>query len=164
MELLLVRHGIAAERDVSEWPDDSARPLTEDGAERFRRAARGLGRLVPKVDRLLTSDYARASQTAAILSDEVGWPAAEPLEELRPGASLERFLDVLVPLAGAEAVALVGHEPELSELASSLVTGDDAMAIELKKGGVISLGIDGTPTPGTAVLFWAIPPRVLREI
>ena len=165
MELLLVRHGIAADRDASEWPDDAARPLTEEGAERFRKAAKGIGALVPSVDRLLTSDYRRAAQTAEILAEELGWPAPEPVRELGAGAPPQDLVGVLQPLAAASAVALVGHEPDLSSLASYLVSGDpDAVAIDLKKGGVIGLGIDGVPAPGEAVLYWAIPPRALRGL
>ena len=165
MELLLVRHGIAADRDASEWADDAGRPLTEEGIARFRKAAKGLGSLVPKVDALLTSPLIRAVQTANILHEVLGWPGPRERQELEPGTSPKELAGTLTAFAGAEAVALVGHEPDLSELASYLLTGDgDAVAIELKKGGVISLGIDGAPEPGRAVFYWAIPPRALRGI
>jgi phosphohistidine phosphatase len=163
VELLLVRHGIAEERDPSRWPDDRGRPLTAEGAAKFRKEASLLGSLVPTVDRLLTSDLTRATQTADILHEELGWPAPEAIAELSPGTSSERTARILEQLSGAEAAALVGHEPDLSELASYLLTGDsNSAAIELKKGGVISLGVDPAAAPGDAVLYWSIPPRVLR--
>jgi phosphohistidine phosphatase len=163
MELLLVRHAIAEGRDGSRWPDDRGRPLTEEGAAKFRKETRVLGALVPTVDWLFTSDLVRAAQTAQILHDALKWPAPEPLPELEPGTAAERTAGVLERFSGAGAVALVGHEPDLSELASYLLTRDpDGVPIELKKGGVISLGFDGTPAPGDAVLYWSIPPKVLR--
>jgi phosphohistidine phosphatase len=163
MELLLIRHGIAEERDASRWPDDRGRPLTEEGAAKLRKEAKVLGTLVPKVDALLTSDLTRAAQTAEILHEELGWPAPEPREELAAGTDPKLMARVLEPLEGAGAAALVGHEPDLSELASYLLAGDpDAFAIELKKGAVISLGIEAGAAPGDAVLYWSIPPRVLR--
>jgi phosphohistidine phosphatase len=163
MELLLIRHGIAEERDVSRWPDDRGRPLTEEGKAKFRREAKVLGGLVPKVDALLTSELTRAAQTAEILREELGWPTPETREELEAGTDPKQMTRVLEPLEGAGAVVLVGHEPDFSEFASYLLTGDPGgAAIELKKGGVISLGIEGRPVLGEAVLYWSIPPRVLR--
>jgi len=163
MELLLIRHGIAEGRDATRWPDDQGRPLTGDGAAKFRKESKVIGALVPKVDALLTSELTRALQTAEILHEELGWPAPETRDELAAGTDPKAMAGLLEPLEHAEAVALVGHEPDLSEFASYLLAGDpDAVAIELKKGGVISLGIEGGPTPGEAVLYWAIPPRVLR--
>src|SRR5438309_4123492 len=43
-ELYLVRHGIAEQRG-DKWPDDTKRPLSEDGIERMQKNARGLERL-----------------------------------------------------------------------------------------------------------------------
>ena len=53
-EIYLIRHGAAEERGDA-WPDDSKRPLTQDGIERMRRAARGLTRLSVHLDVVLTS-------------------------------------------------------------------------------------------------------------
>ena len=75
MELYLVRHAIAEERDPRRWPDDAQRPLSERGRARFARAAAGLRTLGVEVDLLLSSPYARAWATAEILSEEAGWPA-----------------------------------------------------------------------------------------
>ena len=75
MYLYLVRHAIAHGRDPECWPDDSRRPLTPEGEEDFRGAARGLGRVVPEVDMLLSSSYERAWRTAEILAEQAGWPA-----------------------------------------------------------------------------------------
>jgi len=44
-DLYLVRHAFAAHADPARWPDDAVRPLTEEGIDRFRAAARGLGRM-----------------------------------------------------------------------------------------------------------------------
>ena len=78
MELYLVRHAIAGKPDAASWPDDSERPLTEEGITRFRPAARGLATLVPDVERVLSSPWTRAWQTAEILQEENDWPAPEP--------------------------------------------------------------------------------------
>ena len=163
MDVYLVRHAIAEERDSARWPDDSKRPLTAEGASRFRSAARGLRRLVPELDVVLASPYVRAWQTAEILHDEAGWPAPEPASELEPS-----FPDAAIELLQDHAdrsVALVGHEPHLSELASLLVSGDEhTLRLELKKGGTVLLAFDGRRDVGTATLRWSVAPKILRML
>lgn len=161
VKVVLVRHAIAADRDPATWPDDSRRPLTPDGVERFRRAARGLARLVPDVDVVLASRYARAWQTAELLHAEAGWPAPEPCSELEASAEPAEAAEALRRRDDAGTIALVGHEPHLSSLGSLLLSGDEAgVRLDLKKGGAALLAIDD----GRATLVWHVPPRVLRMI
>jgi phosphohistidine phosphatase len=72
----------------------------------------------------------------------------------------------LGPHASSERIALVGHEPNLSEVASYLLTGTGrhGVDLELKKGGVACVGVDGVPGPGTAWLRWLATPRMLRSM
>lgn len=164
LELYIVRHAYADHADPSRWPDDSTRPLTEKGAERFGAAARGLRRLVPDVDVVLSSGYARAWQTAEVLRDEAGWPEPEScpaLEAVRPPSAV---LDVLRGRT-ERSIALVGHEPQLSRLTSLLCAGDDdELSMRLKKGGVVRLSIDGEVAPGVASLRWLATPKILRSL
>ena len=76
MKVLLVRHAIAVDRDTP-GISDHLRPLTEEGAARFRKTARSLADLLTP-DLLLTSPLLRAKQTAEILSAQ--WPAV-PVKE-----------------------------------------------------------------------------------
>jgi len=164
VDLYLVRHAIAEDRDSARWPDDSVRPLTADGVERFRRAARGLRELVPQVDAVLSSGFARAWHTAELLTEEAGWPAPRRSESLEAD---RRPTDALKELQGRDegALALVGHEPHLSWLAALLLTGDeDGVRIDLKKGGAIALALPGHVEAGEASLIWAATPRLLRRL
>jgi phosphohistidine phosphatase len=108
VNVYVVRHAIAAKRDAEQWPDDSKRPLTEEGSARFRRAAAGLRRLVPQVDAVLCSEYTRAWQTAELLHDVTGWPAPEKLTELE---ATEPAADVAGALRRRTevSIALVAH-------------------------------------------------------
>jgi phosphohistidine phosphatase len=164
MDLILVRHAIAGEYDPQRWPDDRDRPLTAEGALRFKTAARGLRRIVPTVQVHLSSPLARAWQTAKILEDVARWPAARRAEGLASGQSQIRLLEELAPYAAAESVALVGHEPDLSGLASFLIGGGDDARLQLKKGGVIYLRFDGEVQPAAARLLWLLTPAILREL
>src|SRR4051812_35749926 len=166
MEVLLVRHGIAAERDPSKWPDDRDRPLTGQGEERMRKAARGLARIASDVDLQFSSPLVRAWRTAEILHQEIGWPEPASWSQLEPDRSPAQTVLSLGPHAEAGRVALVGHEPNLSEVASYLLAGigHRGIDVEMKKGGVVCLGVDGVPGPGTGWLRWLATPRMLRQM
>lgn len=164
MDLYLVRHAIAEPRDAERWPDDSQRPLSSDGTELFGRAARGLRLLGVRVEAVLTSSYVRAYQTAAILTEEADWPAAETCLALEPPATSADSARML-ELRTEASLALVGHQPELAELASVLlVASEHAVGLELKKGGVICLRFTGRPTPGAGFLRWSVSPKILRQL
>jgi phosphohistidine phosphatase len=164
LDLYLVRHAVAGHAASDRWPDDAARPLTPDGAQRFRPAARGLRHVVPSVDLVLASSYVRAWQTAELLHDVAGWPEPVPCVLLEADRAPSEALDELKARTEG-AIGLVGHEPYLSRLASLLCTGDeDALQLELKKGAVAALRFDGTVTPGDGTLRWSVSPKILRAL
>ena len=56
-------------------------------------------------------------------------------------------------------------EPLLSHLASLVVTGDPgSLALDLKKGSVTCLRVDGNRAPGSGVLRWSASPKLLRRL
>jgi len=138
LELYLVRHAPAAERGP-DWPDDDVRPLTPDGAAKFRKAVAGLAALGVQIDLVLTSPLVRCRQTADILAD--GLPG-------RPRVQAR--------------VALVGHEPDIGHLASKLL--GMRRAIEFRKGAVCRIDVDGLPPGGPGRLSWFATPRMLRRM
>lgn len=166
MRLYLIRHAIAEELDVKRWSDDRQRPLTAAGARRFKRTAPVLVKLMESggpVDRLLTSPLVRARQTALILH-RAG--LAEPVEEsvLAPGRTAARVLAVL-RAHDVEAIAVVGHEPDLARLLAVCIAGPDAkLALRFRKGGAASLVFAGAPRVGEATLEWLLPPKALRAL
>lgn len=164
MDLLIVRHAIAFERNPRRWPDDRARPLTPEGARRARRAARGLKRITDCPKQVLTSPLARARQTAAILTECAGWPEALECAALSPETSAETLLGTL-PAQPDELIALVGHQPGLGRLIALVLPGAGRpQAIELKKCGVVLLSFDGIARAGRARLRWLLAPGVLRAV
>ena len=167
MDLYIVRHAAAFERDPDRWPDDSKRPLTPEGEREFRLAARGLVRLVPRVDANLSSPYQRAWRTAEILSELDSWPAPEPSPVFRASSrrtSPEKATLALEDYADAKYIAVVGHRPGLHELAAYLLTGrGDGLEIGLEKGGVACIGFDGAPAPGAGELLWLLTPELLKS-
>ncbi len=167
MELLVIRHGIAEDKD--EWAehghDDDDRPLTKDGRRRMRNAARGLRRLVPDLPLLATSPLLRARETAAIVSAAYdGTPAGDVAEALRPEGAFADFLPWMESRADHAAAGIVGHEPHLSCLVSWLLTGRTRSFIELKKGGACLLAFDDVLGSGRARLVWSLAPGHLRRL
>ncbi|MBV9324381.1 MAG: phosphohistidine phosphatase SixA [Chloroflexi bacterium] len=165
MDLYLVRHGVAYNADAKRWPDDRDRPLTPAGEKRFQRAARGLARVAPSVDRVLSSPLSRAWRTAELLASDAKWPKPVVCQPLEPGGTPAGVLLAVQGHGRALAVALVGHEPSMHELVSYLLTGDTRqLQVEFRKGGVARLEIGEGLRPGTARLVWLLAPKVLRGL
>jgi len=164
MDLLVVRHAIAFERDRLRWSDDTKRPLSPDGIRRSRRAAAGIKQITKPPDVVLTSPLLRARQTADILTDVAGWPKATLCNELVPDVAPEALLKVLQSRE-EKLVALVGHEPHLSRFVAACLVGDDhSLAMELRKNGVVFLSFTAAPRAGKASLKWFATPRMLRAM
>lgn len=165
MDLYLVRHAVAHGRDYDRWPNDAERPLTPEGEESFRVTARGLEKIVPEVEVLLSSPYVRAWRTAEILDEETRWPAPGVLPALEPEIPPEKAAAALETYGEVEALALVGHRPGLHELASYLLTGDkEALNVGLKKGGAACIRFVESPEPGSGKLRWLITPKVIATL
>lgn len=165
MDVYLVRHGLAYDPDPSRWPDDTQRPLTPQGEKRFARTASGLSSLVDPVGVVLSSPWPRAWRTAELLHAEAGWGKPIECEALESGRAPTEVLQALQPYTSESAVALVGHEPSLHELASYLLTGErNHVSLDMKKGGVARLWLDENVRPGSARLLWLLPPKLLRAL
>jgi phosphohistidine phosphatase len=164
MDLLIVRHAIAFERDPHRWRGDVARPLSPRGMKRARNAAAGLKTFCEPPDRLFTSPLLRTVQTARILTEVAGWPRAEEAAELAPGGSPLEVLSLLGKNR-LKRVAVVGHQPELGALLTICLTGDERpLSIDIKKNAVVCLFFGGSPRPGRATLQWLATPRMLRGL
>jgi phosphohistidine phosphatase len=166
MRVLVVRHGLAGDRDEFAFTGrpDSERPLTKDGREKMKKAASGLTRVVDALDLVATSPLVRAVQTAEIVADVFGGMDLTICDELSPERSPD---DVLPWLRGHDrdvSLALVGHEPHLGFLVGLLLTGRHESFVELKKGAAVLLEFEDPPAPGGATLLWALPPGVLRRL
>lgn len=164
MQVFLVRHAIAHERNRIRWPNDGLRPLTTAGIRKFRKAASGLARCLPKNAVLLTSPHVRARETAAILAEALG--SRKPIEcaGLAAGESLTACFALLRRRKEA-AVVLVGHEPNLGNFVAAALAGERArLKIEFKKGSAACIEFATRVEPGHASLRWMMPPRLLRAL
>ncbi|MGE0452389.1 MAG: histidine phosphatase family protein [Vicinamibacteria bacterium] len=160
MKLLLVRHASAVEAGTPGIADE-ARPLTPEGIRRFEEAARGLARVCPAPDVLLTSPLLRARQTAEIAAAAWGGPPVR-LEPSLASGDFDAFAQALAGLGDAELVAAFGHEPTLSGWLARLLGSRAGERFAFKKGGAALLELRKRHPEGT--LLFAAPPRVLRAL
>lgn len=162
MNLFLLRHGIAVERDPKSFPDDSRRPLTLKGEERLRLIVGAMRAMELSFDRIVSSPYRRASQTAEIVATALDRrKALEFHDELTPEGDPKGLIRYLSRLDQApENVLLVGHEPYLSLLISRLISGEATAGILMKKGGLAKLEVQTQLRHGRcAALAWLLAPR-----
>ena len=162
MQLLIIRHAIAVPRGTPDMPDDE-RPLTKRGRRRFRSAARGLVCLVGRPDFLLSSPLPRARQTADIAAREWGKNVEVTDEPALAGGTPEEIAGVLARYPGDSRVAIVGHEPDLSELLARVLGTSNDERLTFKKGGAALVELPGTPLDGGS-LTWYLPPRLMRRV
>ena len=161
-DLLLVRHAIAADRGKA-WPDDNERPLTARGIERFRTAAIGIAQLNVFVDEVWSSPLRRARQTADLLASALpDTPSVNILNALSPGLAASAVMGNVQQVAMAPRLALVGHEPDLGELAAYLLSAGEPLPF--RKGGACLISVGSLAPPFHSRLQWFLPPRVLRQV
>jgi phosphohistidine phosphatase len=161
-ELYLIRHGLAEARGEA-WPDDTKRPLTEQGVSRLRKSARALARVGVPIDVVLTSPLVRTRQTAEIVAAAFGpRPPVVNVEALAPGGTPTALAAELEKHARRPHIVIVGHEPGIGELAAWLV--GMRHPLEFKKGGVCRIDVDGLPPRGAGNLRWFLTPKILRSL
>lgn len=163
MTLYLIRHAHAGQR-VPGDPDDHLRPLSRKGLRQAETLAKACKTLELRFDRLFSSPYTRARETAAALQGCSKGRQLEFLEELT-GEAYGDLLRVLGETLKPEdsSLALVGHEPYLSDLASVLLTGDvRGFGLRFRKGMLIELG--GALGAGTLELRSALTADQLKRL
>ena len=151
MKLYLVRHAEAIER--SGTMPDAARYLTTKGRLAFRKIARRVRKagIAPAV--IFTSPLLRAVQTAEILAERLKHEGPVVVaRELSPGFDHRALRSLLHGSGDIEEAAFVGHEPDLGDLAATLLALPGGFP--LRKGAVVALEVDGGVPRGTATFLW----------
>jgi phosphohistidine phosphatase len=151
-QLWLLRHGEAEPHDAA---PDADRTLTDRGREQSRVAGRALAALKVEVHLAFTSPKVRARETAVLACEAL---RVEPIEHdaLAMGFDARAALELLAAAGRDQRVLVVGHEPDFSQVVYDLAGG----RIEMKKGGIAAIRLDGT----RGVLIALLRPRELDRI
>lgn len=160
-DLYIIRHGLAGQH--GDYENDAERPLTDEGNRKTRQVAQRLKNIDLKFDLILTSPFLRAKQTAEILKDVGLSKQLQEADSLAQGGQIQVWLDWLAGWrAPNKSLALVGHEPDLSAWAETLIWGESRGGLILKKAGILGLTVPATEVAiANCQLFWLTPPRLL---
>lgn len=162
LELYLIRHGVAAERG-EDFPDDSKRPLTSAGISRLRKEAKALDGLGVAFDHIITSPLVRTKQTADIFAEALkSKPSVSQSDALAPAGTSTAVVQELAKHMRKGRIALVGHEPNIGELAARLIGA--RMPFEFKKGAICRIDFEVLPPKGHGQLRWFVTPLMLRKL
>ena len=146
-----------------DFPDDSKRPLTNAGISRLRKEAKALDGLGVAFDHIITSPLVRTKQTADIFAEALkSKPSVSQSDALAPAGTSTAVVQELAKHMRKGRIALVGHEPNIGELAARLIGA--RMPFEFKKGAICRIDFEVFPPKGMGQLRWFVTPRMLREI
>ncbi len=163
MQLYILRHAIAVPRGTPGYPNDD-RPLTEDGIAKMVESAKGIKEIVGSFDVIISSPLTRAMHTAKITAEATDYISEVVISEyLLPGSPQRNLFGFLEGYKQHEKILIVGHEPHLGYVASSMV-GINNSVVELKKGALGRIDINNFPPNGTGKLIFLIQPKELRSI
>ena len=161
MILYFLRHASAGEH-LANLKKDEKRSLDKEGIEQCGYVGRAMAALQVQVDTIVSSPLKRATQTASLVGNELGYEGKLQIETgLRPGATFADFRKLLEKYARFEAVMMVGHNPNLSQFLGSIISDSGCEAsVELKKGAVAK--VETRRTSGT--LQWCLTPKLVRAL
>jgi phosphohistidine phosphatase len=155
MLLYLIRHAHAVDR-----ADDAARELSKKG----RGQAKALGKFLRAREIFAPAAFwhsplLRARETAELLAEHAKLSAK--LVETKGLLPEDDPADIVGRLAHAHlpSLALVGHEPYMSALASRLVAGEIASRFAFRKAAVLALEGEGR----IWIVQWFLSPEVVGE-
>ena len=163
--LMLLRHGIA--EDAAPGEADADRRLTGEGKRKLREVVAGMRALKLPVGVILTSPLRRARETAEIVA--VGYDRDETsviaTPALAPAGARDALFSALGSHPHAEGIVLVGHQPDLGELASVLLVGTPGLVpLPFKKAGLAAISVASLPPRAAGTLEFFLTPGQLRRI
>jgi phosphohistidine phosphatase len=161
MIIYFLRHASAGEAFANPKKDEK-RALDKEGIEQCGYVGRALAAIDAQVDCIISSPLKRATQTASLVGNEMGYEGKLQIETaLRPAATFADFRRLLEKYASQESIMVVGHNPNLSQFLGTIISESGCEAsVELKKAAVAR--VDMRRTSGT--LQWCLTPKALRAL
>lgn len=136
MVLYLIQHGEAKSKE-----EDPEQPLNDTGTANAKKIAAFFKQLKKETNVIWHSDKKRAEQTAEILADVLD--AKDRLETWEDGMAPKDDIATVkkkIEKSDHDSIALVGHLPHLSRLASDLLTGNQYReVVRFKNAGIVCL-------------------------
>jgi len=157
MNLYLIRHGDA--ENIAKGIKDFDRKLTSEGELKIKNAANYWKNIISGFDCIHSSPYVRAIQTAGIIASVFNYKNEIHTDrKIGSGSNTGDLIDIINDFDGND-VAYVGHQPDLSNHASALISGSGAY-VEFKKGAIAKITFHNKVKEGKGVLEFLILPSV----
>ena len=124
-----------------------------------------LKNLNTKPDVILSSPYLRSRQTAEIVAKEFKYKKDKLnfSDLLLPTGQSEPIIDEIIEKYMVEELVIIGHEPCLGLLISTLAAGDLDLAINVRYGSVCCLSADDFRMERRAMIEWLLTPKLLAK-
>jgi phosphohistidine phosphatase len=161
MIIYFLRHASAGESLINPKKDEK-RALDKDGIEQCGYVGRAMAAIEAQVDVIISSPLKRATQTASLVGNEMGYEGKLQIENaLRPGTAFADFRRMLEKYSRQESIVVVGHNPNLSQFLGTVISESGCEAsIDLKKGAVARVDI----RRNSGTLLWCFTPKALRTL
>ena len=155
MNIYLIRHGIAEK--ISPGKKDRERNLTAEGKQKLAEAALLWKDKINGFTAIFCSPYLRAVQSAEIIAEATGYKG-NIIEDatLSPGSRTEDLIE-LANSSGESEIALVGHQPDLSDHVA-VFTGGLENSASFKEGTIAKISFGGDAQTGNGKLEFLLPP------
>jgi phosphohistidine phosphatase len=154
MNLYLIRHGDA--QNISDSGRDYDRKLTRTGIEQMKLAAAGWQSLIDQFDVIVSSPYLRAVETAKIIADIFDYKKEIIIDNSLISGSGTAEILVLANSLNVVNIAMVGHQPDLSNHTSNLISSSNA-SIAFEKGTIAKISFSNNAIASKGVLKFLIP-------
>jgi len=117
-----------------------------------------------RIDRLISSPYVRARQTADILGKTLGYVAEiEEDRRLAPGGTYAGIAEIVQEHADTDSLLTTGHEPSMGTMISGLCAGGNLL-VEVKKSAVCAISIVHLRPAPMGVLLWMLTPKIVEAL
>ena len=154
MNIYLIRHGDAEKSSIGK--KDYDRDLTASGITKIKTAAANWKALIENFDYIVSSPLIRAERTASTIAEIYGFKKDIIIDKkLSPGSKSESLIEIANYLSG-EDIAFVGHQPDLSEHLSNMISSKGAY-LEFKKGAIAKISFYNKAHLGKGMLEFLIP-------
>ena len=163
MKIYLIRHGLAADRAPGAVHSDAGRELTDAGREETALMARAMKRLGVKPGVVLSSPLVRACQTADLLQETLGGERSVSAA-LMPGTTAQEVFKELSPLVTSEEIVLVGHEPDMGDVAAGFVRAGREFCLPFVQTGVLCVSVSDVPPTMPGIIKWLMTPAMIRAL
>lgn len=162
MDLFIFRHGKAGKSTAG--TTDAARTLTRDGKDEVKKVARWMKGNNCRFDVIATSPLKRAYGTAKIVATVLGQKDRLTVwDELAPGGDPDTVCYNASHYGKNAKVLIIGHEPALSTLLSTIIGGEGYGSLILAKAGLAKIQNYSFTKHPSGQLEWLLTPKVIPE-